>query len=76
MSAEIHINEEVNINDLFQLISMKILETMKISKIINKYDILFKLKERDEECKKSLKKLQRMLCWTELDNSQHMLNMK
>ena len=45
MSAEIHINEEVNINDLFQLISMKILETMKISKIINKYDILFKLKE-------------------------------
>lgn len=76
MSAEIHINEEVNINDLFQLISMKILETMKISKIINKYDILFKLKERDEECKKSLKKLQRMLCWTEIDNSQHMLNMK
>ena len=76
MSAEIHINEEVNINDHFQLISMKILETMKISKIINKYDILFKLKERDEECKKSLKKLQRMLCWTEIDNSQHMLNMK
>ena len=76
MSAEIHINEEVNINDLFQLISMKILETMKITKIINKYEILFKLKDRDEECKKSLKKLQRMLCWTELDNSQHMLNMK
>ena len=76
MSAEIHINEEVNINDLFQLISMKILETMKITKIINKYEILFKLKDRDEECKKSLKKLERMLCWTELDNSQHMLNMK
>ena len=76
MSAEIHINEEVNINDHFQLISMKILETMKITKIINKYEILFKLKDRDEECKKSMKKLQRMLCWTELDNSQHMLNMK
>ena len=76
MSAEIHINEEVNINDHFQWISMKILETMKITKIINKYEILFKLKDRDEECKKSMKKLQRMLCWTELDNSQHMLNMK
>ena len=37
MSAEIHINEEVNINDLFQLISMKILGTIKISQIINKY---------------------------------------
>ena len=49
---------------------------MKISQIINKYDILFKLKDRDEKCKKSLKKLQRMLCWTEIDNSQHMLNMK
>ena len=49
---------------------------MKISQIINKYDILCKLKDRDEKCKKSLKKLQRMLCWTEIDNSQHMLNMK
>lgn len=37
MSAEIHINEEVNINDLFQLISMKILGTIRISNIINKY---------------------------------------
>ena len=34
---------------------------MKITKIINKYDILFKLKDRDEECKKFVKKLQRML---------------
>ena len=49
---------------------------MKITKITNKYDILFKLKDRYEKCKKSVKKLQRMLCWTELDNSQHMLNMK
>ena len=49
---------------------------MKITKIINKYDILFKLKDRDEKCKKSVKKLQRMLRWTELDTSQHMLNMK
>ena len=77
MSAEIFIIEEVNkYKRSFSIISIKILETMKITKIINKYDILFKLKDRDEECKKSVKKLQRMLCWTELDNSQHMLNMK
>ena len=40
MSAEILINEKVNLNDQFQLISIKILETMKITQIINKYDIL------------------------------------
>ena len=79
MLAEIFINEEVNkYKRSFSIFNYfdKILETMKITKIINKYDILFKLKDRDEECKKSVKKLQRMLCRTELDNSQHMLNMK
>ena len=78
MSAEILINEKVNLNDQFQLISIKILETMKITEIINKYDILqyFNWKTEMKKCKKSLKKLWRMLCWTELDNSPHMLNMK